>query len=137
MNKVIKLVFNILIVAAAVAFLASFVLMLNSFKYRKEQDGKAKTLLTMDGLNYKLKHKAYGELTNVYFTDRFKYMEAPKEVEVAYSVSEYANTAFLKRVYEEKKDEEKMRDSQEKLSGIRATLGDYTYAANEIDEILQ
>lgn len=138
MNKKIKLILNILIAVAAVVLFVCFVDMMGSFKYRKEQDGKDKTLLNISGLEYKLRHKAYGELTNFYFTDRYKYMEAPEEEsEVAYLVSEYANTAFLRRTYEEKKDEERERACREKLDGIRAKLGDYVVAADEIDEILK
>ena len=139
MNKGIKLVFNILIVVAAVVFIGCFAVMMDSFDYRREQDSKGpKEVESSKGVfDYRLKHKAYGEVTNKYFTDRMYSMEAPEGLEMTYLVSEYANTAFLRCVYEEKKDGEKERACREKLSGIRAKLGDYVTAADEIDEILK
>ena len=139
MNKKIKLVLNILIAVAVVVFLVCFVDMIDSFKYRKEQDSKGpeEAEMTMRVFDYRLEHKAYGEITEEYFTDRCNSMEAPKEIEMTYFVSEYANTAFLRRMYEEKKDEEKERDCREKLNSIREKLGDYITAADELDEILK
>lgn len=139
MNKKIKLVLNILIAAAAVAFFLCLVEMIGSFKYREEQNAKGpeEDKMTMRVFDYKLEHKAYGEITNTYFTDLYASMQAPKEIEMTYYVSDYANTAFLRRVYEEKKDAEKERACREKLVSIRTMLGDYTFAADELDEILK
>lgn len=139
MNKKIKLVFNIIIVVAAVVFFLCFVDMIGSFKYRKDQDGKGPKEVeeTMGVFDYRLRHKAYGEITNAYFTDRWGSMEAPQGLEMNYLVAEYANTAFLKRVYEEKKDEEKAQACERKLGSIRAMLGDYVTASDEIEEIIK
>ena len=61
-------------------------------------------------------------------------MEAPAGIEMTYLVAEYANTAFLKRLYAEKGDAKKEQECLEKLSDIRAQLSDYSFTADEIDE---
>ena len=139
MNKKIKLLLNILIAVAAVAFFVCFVVMIGSFSYRKEQNAKIPEGEAMDMrvFDYRLKHKAYGEILNSYFTDLYSSMEPPEAIAMTYYVSDYANTAFMRRVYEEKKDAERERACREKLARIRTTLGDYAYTADELDEILK
>ena len=124
---------------AAVAFFVCFVVMIDSFSYRKEQNAKIPEdeAMTMRVFDYKLKHKAYGEILNSYFTDLYSSMEPPEAIAMTYYVSDYANTAFMRRVYEEKKDAERERACREKLARIRTTLGDYAYTADELDEILK
>lgn len=113
--------------------------MIDSFSYRKEQNAKIPEdeAMTMRVFDYKLKHKAYGEILNSYFTDLYSSMEPPEAIAMTYYVSDYANTAFMRRVYEEKKDAERERACREKLARIRTTLGDYAYTADELDEILK
>ena len=136
MNKKLKLLFNILIVVAALGFLVSLVDLIGSIQYRNREvpDESAETMGVFD---YKIKHKAYGEITNTYFTDRMYSMEAPAGIEKTYLVAEYANMAFLKRLYAEKGDSQKEQECLEKLNAIRAQLGDYAFTADELEKIVK
>ena len=135
LNKILKIVFNIAIVIAALLCLMFFIDMKASFDYAKEQ-GADDSGTTMDVFDYKLKHKAYGEVVDHYFTDRMYSMTAAEGLEKTYLVAEYANTAFMRRIYAEKNDAQHEKASLDKLDSIRAELGDYAYTAEEIDSVI-
>ncbi len=135
MNKALKIIFNVLIVVACLALLVSLILYGESVKYanREEPDPVANEVMVFE---YKLKHWAYGEITNSYFTDRMGSMEAPAGMEQIYAMGDYANTAFLLRMYVEKGDEEKARECREKLNALKTELDKYVTDADGIDEVL-
>lgn len=136
MNKTIKLIFNILIGIAAVVFLVSLMDMILSIQYanREVPDETDTSVMVFE---YKIAHRAFGEITNTYFTDRMQSMEAPKGKEKIYLAAEYANTAFMKHLYEEKKDEKKVQDCQGRMDQVSAGLGEYGHITAEIDEMIQ
>ena len=63
-------------------------------------------------------------------------MEAPAGMEQIYAMGDYANTAFLLRMYVEKGDEEKARECREKLNSLKTELDKYVPDADGIDEVL-
>ena len=136
MNKKLKLVFHILIGIAGIIFVLSFMDMMFSIQYANREIPD-ETESNVSVFEYKLKHRAYGEITNSYFTDRMQSMEVPEGEEKIYLTAEYANTAFMKRLYEEKKDEKMVKSCQERLADLSSKLGEYVHATVEIDEMIQ
>ena len=134
--KIAKVILNILIVIASLACLVMLVNMLDSFKYaNREVEDPVET--GMGVFEYKLKHRAYGEIVGSWYVDRMSSMEAPAGLEPTYRVAEYAHTAFMSRVYEETGDAEAVRANSERSRNVRNTLGDYEYAADEVDEMIR
>ena len=136
MNKKVKVILNILIAIAGIVFLVSFGEMVASFKYaNRETENPAER--TMSVFEYKLKHKAYGEILEDYYAKRLDSFEAPEGMEDLYRVAEYAHNAFMSRVYKEKKDKVMIRANYENTEKLRAQLGSYRYAADEVDDIVK
>lgn len=135
LNKILKTIFNIAIVIAAVLCLLFFVDMKSSFDHAKEHE-TVDIDSEMGTFNYKLKHKAYSEVVDHYFTDRMYSMTAAEGLEKQYLVAEYANTAFLRRIYAEKNDASAEKRCMDKLDDIRGKLDDYAYTAEEIDSVI-
>ncbi|MCR4585491.1 MAG: hypothetical protein K5686_07160 [Lachnospiraceae bacterium] len=134
-GKILKIILNIAIVITALLLLVTIGIYKDSFSYvnkdmAKEYEEK------LGVFEYKLKHKAYGEIVDSYFTARMYSLTAPEELEITYLVADYANTAFLRRVYAEKGDVQNENDCTEKLNSLRSRLGDHTYTADEIDAII-
>ena len=69
MNKILKVILNIMIVIASLAFFVCFVLMIQSFKYKnREVEDPAETYAGV--FEYKLRHRAYGEIIGDYYSRR-------------------------------------------------------------------
>ena len=135
MNKSIKITLNILIGVAAVGLFLSLIVFISSVQYvNREVEDPVKT--EMGVFEYKLKHKAFGEITSSYFTDRMYSMEAEEGLEKTYLMGDYANTAFLALMYEEKGDEAKAQACREKLEALRGQLEEYADSVEEIDRVL-
>ena len=133
--KIAKVILNILIVIASLACLVMLVNMLDSFKYaNREVEDPVET--GMGVFEYKLKHRAYGEIVGSWYVDRMSSMEAPAGLEPTYRVAEYAHTAFMSRVYEETGDESASASCAQRREDLRNNLGDYGYAADEVDEMI-
>ena len=133
--KIAKVILNILIVIASLACLAMLFEMLGSFKYaNREVEDPVET--GMGVFEYDLKHRAYGEIVGGWYVDRMSSMEAPAGLEPTYRVAEYAHTAFMSRVYEETGDENAAAACAERRENLRSSLGDYGYAADEVDEMI-
>ncbi len=136
MNKALKVILNILIVAASLVFLYWFANMCFSIQYanREVEDPVA----TYAGVfEYELEHRAYGEVMEDYYVRRLKSFTAPEGYEDLYRVAEYAHTAFMTRVFDEKGDSGKASLYSEKLRSLRKDLGAYGYTAGEIDEMIE
>ena len=135
LNKILKIVLNIAIVIAAFIFIVEASVLKQSGEYANK-DMAEEYAGEMGVFEYKLRHKAYGEILKSYFTDRMYSMEAPEELSATYLVASYANTAFLNRIYQEKADKKNMAACDIKMEDIRSELGEYAYTADEIDEIV-
>lgn len=136
MNKKLKVILNILIVAASIVFVVSLIALMGSFLYanRKVAD-PAETYA--DVFEYELKHRAYGEIMGDYYVRRMDSFDAPEGYEDLYRIGEYAHTAFMSRVYDEKKDTDKASLCRDKAEKQRGELGSYEYTADEIDEMIE
>ncbi|MCR5767024.1 MAG: hypothetical protein K6G45_00835 [Lachnospiraceae bacterium] len=134
MNKAPKLILNILLVIASLGFLISLIFLITSFT---ASDRKAENPAeTYSGVfEYELKHRAYGEILGHYYAHRLSSFEAPAGYEDLYRVAEYAHTAFMIRVYDEKGDARKASLYREKAAGLRQGLGDYEYTADEVEAL--
>lgn len=136
MNKRLKVILNILIVAAAIAFFITFLNLMISIGYaNREVEDPAETFAGV--FEYELEHRAYGEIMGHYYSQRLKSLDPPAGYEDMYRVAQYAHTAFMTRVYDEKGDAEKSSLYEEKAAVLRFELGDYGYAADVVDEMLR
>ena len=136
MNKILKVILNILIVIAAIAFLINIVLLVQSFKYaNREVEDPAETFAGV--FEYELQHRAYGEIMSHYYAHRLSSFDAPEGYEDLYRVAGYAHAAFMSRVYSEKGDEMGIRRCNSTMSEIKAELGDHAYTADVIDEMIR
>lgn len=132
MNKKLKVILNILTVIAALIFLVMFVDMISSIRYaHREVEDPAESFAGV--FEYELEHRAYGEIIGHYYTQRLDSFTPKPGYEDLYRVSEYAHTAFMTGVYEEKGDTAKASSCREKMKKMRAELGEYEYTADEID----
>ncbi len=137
MNKKLRIILNIAIIIASVAFIAVFAGMVSSFNYKKNLEDEDTTEIDLSVFEYELKHKAYGEILSHYYANRMDNMAAPEGLEVVYMTADYAHTSFMSRVYNEKGDTAKETQSIEKLQQIRSNLGDHSYITDEVDDIIR
>ena len=135
MNKTLKVILNILIVVACLGFLVSFIYLITSIRY-KNRDVEDPVETYAGVFDYRLEHRAYGEVLTDYYVHRMSSLTAPEGYEDLYRVGEYAHTAFMTRVYEEKGDAGKVSLMREKAESLRRELGAYEYSADEIDEMI-
>ncbi|MBP5608412.1 MAG: hypothetical protein J6X66_09135 [Lachnospiraceae bacterium] len=136
MNKTAKVILTVLTVIAGLVFFALFVDMMGSFKYaNRETEDPAESRMRV--FEYKLRHKAYGEIMGTYYSLRLSDMEAQPGMEDIYNVAEYAHAAFMSRVYTEKGDESAVRSNAVKMDELKGSLGEYKYTADEIDEMIR
>ena len=136
MNKILRVILNILIAVAAIAFLINIVLLIKSFKYaNREVEDPAETYAGV--FEYELQHRAYGDIMNHYYAHRLNSFDAPEGYEDLYRVAGYAHAAFMSRVYSEKGDEMGIARCNSTMSEIKAELGDHAYTADEIDEMIR
>ena len=136
MNKTLKVILNILIVVACLGFLVSFIYLITSIRY-KNRDVEDPVETYAGVFDYRLEHRAYGEVLTDYYVHRMSSLTAPEGYEDLYRVGEYAHTAFMSRVYEEKGDAERVSLCSEKMKSLRSQLGDYAYTADEVDEMIR
>ena len=133
MNKRLKVILNILIVAAAIAFAVGFIDFIESSRYaNREVEDPAETYAGV--FEYELDHRAYGEIIGSYYSKRMYSFDAPAGYEDMYRIGEYAHTAFMERVYDEKGDASKAASYRDKKESLRKGLGAYEYTAAEIDK---
>lgn len=136
MNKKLKVIFNILIVIASVAFMIGLLNLLFSIQYaNREVEDPAETYAGV--FEYELKHRAYGEIMGSYYSRRLDSFTPPAGYEDLYRVGEYAHTAFMSRVYDEKGDPKKASLYRETTESLRRELGAYEYTADEINDMIK
>ena len=136
MNKTLRVILNILTVIALIAFVGCFLNFVSSIKYaNREVEDPAETYAGV--FEYELKHRAYGEIMGDYYVRRMKSFDPPAGYEDLYRIGEYAHSAFMSRVCEEKGDSGKESLYREKADKLRKELGDYEYTAGEIDEMIK
>ena len=135
MNKTLRVILNILIVIAAIVFLVCFIDMILSIGYaNRRSEDPAETYAGV--FEYELKHRAYGEIMGTYYVRRLDSFTPEAGYEDLYRVAEYAHTAFMTRVYDEKGDPKKASLCREKTEMLRDGLGAYEYTADEVDELI-
>lgn len=136
MNKKIKLIMNIVIGIAGLAFFFVLIYMITSFQYAgREKEDPLPTDLSV--FEYKLKHKAYNEILNSYYVQRMDELSAPEGYEEMFHVAEYAHTAFMSGIYSVKGDDGRIAANAAKRETIKKTLGKYAYIADEVDDMLK
>ena len=135
MNKTLKIILNILIGIAALGCLVFFIEYAGSVTYA-HREIEDPSISAMQVFDYEVSHKAYGELVSGYFSDRISDFDAPAGEEILYATAEYANRSFLSKAYEEQGNAEKIASCEAKKAELREKLGDYDFAADEIDAIL-
>ena len=136
MNKKLKVILNILIVIASIAFAISLINLLISIQYaNREVEDPAKEYAGV--FEYQLKHRAYGEIMGSYYAKRLDNFTPAAGYENLYRVAEYAHTAFMIRVYEEEGNAGKATTYKERTTSLRRELGSYEYTADEINEMLK
>ena len=129
MNKMLKVILDILIVVACLVFLALTINMVGSFKYaNREKEDPIETERSV--FEYELRHKSYGEVMNTYYVKRIG-------MEDIYNVAEYAHAAFMSRVYAEKGDDRMSESNALRMETVRNRLGAYAYTAEEVDEVIR
>ena len=132
MNKSLKVVFNILIAAAALGIL----LMLFMIKDEIVNNAKKEEKNVMRSFDYEVKHRAYGEVTDTYFVYGTKFLEVPEGFEETKLTAEYAHLSFMLGVYEEKGDDKKAKECRDRSEEIKSQMDQYRFTADEIDKIM-
>ena len=136
MNKTLKMILNVLLVMASIGFLICFIDLMFSIQYaNREVEDPAETYAGV--FEYELENRAYGEIMGDYYVRRMKSLDPPAGYEDLYRVAEYAHTAFMTRVYDEKGDSGKASLYREKTGTLRKGLGSYEYTADEIDDMIK
>ena len=132
MNRSLKVVFNILIAAAALGIL----LMLFMIKDEIVNNAKKEEKNVMRSFEYEVKHRAYGEVTDTYFVYGTKFLEVPEGFEETKLTAEYAHLSFMMGVYEEKGDDKKAKECRDRSEEIKSQMDQYRFTADEIDKIM-
>lgn len=136
MNKTLRVILNILLVAASLALAISLLNLMFSIQYanREVEDPVERDRRVFE---YELKHRAYNEILGGYYSERIGSLEPGAGYEDIYRIGGYAHAAFMSRVCDEKGDAKKATTYRDKAAGIRKELGPYEYAADEIDEVIE
>ncbi|MBP3248798.1 MAG: hypothetical protein J6M48_00405 [Ruminococcus sp.] len=132
MNRSLKVVFNILIAAAALGIL----LMLFMIKDEIVNNAKKEEKNVMRSFEYEVEHRAYGEVTDTYFVYGTKFLEVPEGFEETKLTAEYAHLSFMLGVYEEKGDDKKAKECRDRSEEIKSQMDQYRFTADEIDKIM-
>ena len=132
MNKLLKTVFNILIVIAALGVL----LMLFMIKDAAVKNATKEEKNVMTSFDYEVRHRAYGEVADTYFIYDTKFLEVPVNFEETLLTAEYVNMSFMQGVYEEKGDQQKAKTCRDRQEAIKNELVQYRFTADEIDQIM-
>ena len=136
MNKTLRVILNILLVVAVIAFAISCIDLIFSIQYaNREEEDPAQTYAGV--FEYKLEHRAYGEVLEDYYSRRLDNFEAPAGYEDMYRVAEYAHDAFMVKVCDGKGDTKKASLYGSRAENIRKELGAYKYTADEVDARLK
>ena len=132
-NKIWNLFMNSLLVMAGIAFVICFFNLIFSFEYKnRETEDTAERHVSV--FEYELKHKAYHEILDTYYAQRLNHFEPQKGFEDIYRVAEYSHAVFMSRIYEEEKNENKIKLNDTKREALKEKLGAYTYTAEEVEE---
>ena len=133
MNRVLKIVLNILIVIASLVLLVSVVELVSSIKYaNREQEDPAETYAGI--FDYLLDKRSYGEVVDDYHFQRRKTFDPAPGYENLFRVGAYGHDAFMARVFDEMGDEPRASACRERMRSLRGEMGDYAFTADEIDE---
>ena len=132
MNKTLKVVFNILIVVAALGVLLMIFMIKDEVVRNKNKEVKN----VMSSFDYEVKHRAYGEVTDTYFVYYTKFIDLPEGYEETKLTAEYANLSFMLGVYEEKGDDNKAKACSDRMEEIKKQMDKYRFTADEIDKIM-
>ena len=132
MNRSLKVVFNILIAAAALGIL----LMVFMIKDEIVNNAKKEEKNVMRSFEYEVKHRAYGEVTDTYFVYGTKFLEVPEGFEETKLTAEYAHLSFMLGVYVEKGDDKKAKECRDRSEEIKSQMDQYRFTADEIDKIM-
>ncbi|MCR4762038.1 MAG: hypothetical protein K5696_00765 [Lachnospiraceae bacterium] len=135
MNKKLKVILNILIVVASIVFFFCIINLILSIRYaNRDVEDPAETYAGV--FEYELEHRAYGEIMGDYYVRRLDAFTPEAGYEDLYRVAEYAHSAFMIMVCEEKNDPEKASLYGKKAESLRSELGAYAYTADEVDEMI-
>ncbi|MCR4897039.1 MAG: hypothetical protein K5891_09720 [Lachnospiraceae bacterium] len=135
MNKVVKIVLNILIVVASLILLVSIVNLASSIKYvNREVEDPAETYAGI--FDYLLEKRSYGEVVDDYHFQRRETFDPTTGYENLFLVGEYGHDAFMARVFAEMGDDSRASACRERMRSLRGGMGDYAFAADEIDEMI-
>ena len=132
MNKTLKVVFNVLIVVAALGVLLMIFMIKDEVVRNKNKEVKN----VMSSFDYEVKHRAYGEVTDTYFVYYTKFIDLPEGYEETKLTAEYANLSFMLGVYEEKGDDNKAKACSDRMEEIKKQMDKYRFTADEIDKIM-
>ena len=132
MNKLLKMVFNILIAAAALGVL--FMIFMIKDEVVKNANKEEKNVMRM--FDYEVSHRAYGEVADTYFIYDAQFLEVPEGFEESKLTAEYAKQSFMLGVYEEKGDEKRAEACRDKMAELKNQMDKYCFTADEIDEML-
>ena len=136
MNKALRVVLNILIVAASSGCAVSFVYLISSIRYaNREVEDPAVSYAGV--FEYMLENRAYGEIMEDYYARRMYSFDPPAGYEDLYHVAEYAHNDFMIAVCDEKGDNDKASMYRQLAEAVRKELGAYEYTAGEVDEMLK
>ena len=136
MNNIVKVILDILIVIACLAFLFLTIEMVSSYRYaHREKEDPIETELRV--FEYELRHKSYGEIIDTYYVERMYNFEPQDGMEDIYNVAEYAHAAFMSRVYAEKGDDRMSESNALRMETLRNRLRAYAYTADEVDEVIR
>ena len=136
MNKMVKVILDILIVIACLVFFALTIEMVSSYRYaHREKEDPVETERRV--FEYELRHKSYGEIIDTYYVKRMYNFEPQDGMEDIYNVAEYAHAAFMSRVYAEKGDDRMSESNALRMETVRNRLGAYAYTADEVDEVIR
>ena len=132
-NKAANIIMNIIIVVLCIFCFLTFVYMIDSFNYAKEQGEKKSTESDLGGLNYDLEHGGYESVLSSYYTKRLYDYEAPEGYEYTYKIGEYCHLTFMSKIYEAQGDETKIKLCEEKREAVKEELDSYSYISDEVD----
>jgi len=132
MNRPLKVIFNILIVVAALGVLLMIFMIKDEIAHNANKEEKN----VMSSFDYEVKHRAYGEVTDTYFVYHTKFIELPEDYEETKLTAEYANLSFMLGVYEEKGDDKKAKACSDRMEEIKKQMDKYRFTADEIDKIM-
>ena len=134
-SKAANIIMNILITVFAVFCFFTFIYMIGSFDYVKEQAEK-ESESTAGSVDYDLSHGEYDRVLYTYYVKRLYETSAPQGYEDNYNISQYCHYTFMSKIYMAEDNDDKIKLADEKLKEAKEKLGSYSYTADEIDAII-